>query len=410
MKKRLSAITLISIISCLLIMFAITAVAATPEKSIDNLDVIENIEFDEISVDSIKLIEDKAQGFQLYEVAIEDEILEIYTEKNSLPLRSIENYINKANYAIEQELAINEEAGQDAPDVIEYIYSDGDVQVTYLEGTTEDGTYAKAMFITDALSVDEFTDNIGKSVDSFELDEEALVKNSMISTAAVDDSIPGGIGIRAVANQDGQYMTGSFANCPALNANSSLSYFHYFGFTKGTIKSDIGVMYSPAKKGWLPYFLLKQNGNTYMISSTTPGVTVVGYELDGLANGGYGMTSPITLTVYKSVKGYNNGLNNGAETVRLTTKGTRETPLTQNVMCIVEAGSGISTSVEWRALTTIAGSSILAGSNPSAPRIEMNYSGVKIGTASATWKSTEVDSAVIISKGTGYIRGKVNFQ
>lgn len=83
-------------------------------------------------------------------------------------------------------------------------------------------------------------------------------------------------------------------------------------------------------------------------------------------------------------------------------------------MCISEAGTGVTSAVRWKALTTIAGSEdIPVASNSSAPRIEMNYTGVKIGTQNATWSTAEdgtaVDRSRITSKGSGYIKGKVNF-
>ena len=81
-----------------------------------------------------------------------------------------------------------------------------------------------------------------------------------------------------------------------------------------------------------------------MLYSEKEGIINVGYVKNGNGlgeEGAYGMTSPITMTAYKNIKGYNNGANNGASTIRLTVKGTRITPLTQNVMCISEAGTGV---------------------------------------------------------------------
>lgn len=83
-------------------------------------------------------------------------------------------------------------------------------------------------------------------------------------------------------------------------------------------------------------------------------------------------------------------------------------------MCISEAGTGADVTVKWKALTTIAGSpNIPAGSNSMAPRIEMNYSNVKIGTKNATWNNDDYDFTLIrsriTSQGSGYIKGKVNF-
>ncbi|MDD4753161.1 MAG: YrpD family protein [Desulfitobacteriaceae bacterium] len=414
MKNKLSLIILISVIA--LFMFsAVTVFAASHEKAMDNMDIIEKVEFDKLDVESLKFISEDLNGFYQYEVATKDGMLDVYTGFNSLPLKSVENYINKANYAIEQELAINEKKGQDTPDVIEYIYSDRDIQITYLEGTTEDGTYEKEMFITEAITEEDFTDKIGKYANDIELQEDDFISNATISPYAAGN-LTDGIGIRAFANQDGQYMTGSFANCPPLNvdklSNSSLGYYHYFGFTTNSTHTDMGVCYSPAKNGWLPYMLVVQNGEKYMIYSIEPDVTSVGYKLNGLGSSAYGMTSPITITAYKTISGYNNGQNNGAATVRLTTRGTRISPLEQNIMCIAEAGTGQSVSATWRALTTIAGndSSIPPASNASAPRIEMNFTGVKIGTQSATWGTTTEDRATLVSKGSGYIRGKVNFQ
>lgn len=125
-----------------------------------------------------------------------------------------------------------------------------------------------------------------------------------------------------------------------------------------------------------------------------------------LVNAGYGMTSPISITVYKNTTAYNGS----GTVVRLVTFGKSNTTYEDNLKCIVDAGRGISNSVEYRVLTTITGSNILPASNSSAPRIEMNYYDVKVDGVAATWQSSKgIKQSRIISQNTGVLTGKVNF-
>lgn len=403
-------------------------VQSNAEVEIDNMSIINNVNFEQAEIDSLEISDDVAavsmsgltdeQNAKAthYEATFDKGTVDVYTTINGVSKTDVEDFVNTANNAIKQEMAIIAAKNETVPDVILYQYTDGNIQIACSADANKSRGYAANDFYVTQLSIFE----------NAALAQNAEPFNSMISPQQNPAGFETGIGIRHIANQDGQYMTATIANCPPLNvektvngvANSSYAYYHYIGFS-GTYKgqelgTDMGLLYSNKYKGWQPYMKVNQMGKRYMLWSDVPGITVVGCVEDQLGLAAYGMTSPITITAYKTIPGYNNGNNNGESKIRLTVKGTRISPLTQNVMCISEAGTGADVTVKWKALTTIAGSpNIPAGSNSMAPRIEMNYSNVKIGTKNATWNNDDYDFTLIrsriTSQGSGYIKGKVNF-
>ena len=109
------------------------------------------------------------------------------------------------------------------------------------------------MIVSEALYDTELAENIERGITKMSFDF-----NNISPLAA--GNLPGGVGIRAIASQSGQYITGSFANCPPLNYNNTYGFYHYFGFSATNVTADMGVLYSGEKNGWLPYLLLSQNG------------------------------------------------------------------------------------------------------------------------------------------------------
>lgn len=399
-------------------------------SEIDNIAIINDVTFEKADIDSLEISDSIAtvSAFDAqnvandkaihYEATFDKGVVDVYTTVKKVEKTDVENYVNMANSAIKQEMAIIAARNEDIPDVIVYQYTEGNIQIACGADTNK----ARRCTDTDDFFVTEvyIFENVALA------EEYRLETDDVLETQTEASGLSDGIGIRQFANQDGQYMTVNFANCPPLNvdktvngiANSSYGYYQYIGFSgSNNLETDMGVLYSPTYNGWQPYAKINQNGKKYMIYSNKPGITDVGYVPGGNglgAEAAYGMTSSITMTAYKNINGYNNGANNGSSTIRLTVKGTRISPLTSNVMCISEAGTGVTSAVRWKALTTIAGSEdIPVASNSSAPRIEMNYTGVKIGTQNATWSTAEdgtaVDRSRITSKGSGYIKGKVNF-
>lgn len=395
------------------------------EVDVDNMSIINNVNFEQAEIASLEVSDDLAAVSMLdltdeqtakathYEATFDKGTVDVYTTINGVSKTDVEDFVNMANNAIKQEMAVVTAKNETVPDVILYQYTDGDIQIACGADTNKARSYAANDFYVTQM-------NIFENVTLDSVEETSPNDNAVAQRAA--GNLGDGIGIRQYAARDGQYMSATFANCPPLNVNKSVngvpnteySYYQYIGF-KGAnnLEADMGVLYSPGSNGWQPYTKINQNGKKYMLYSEKEGIINVGYVKNGNGlgeEGAYGMTSPITMTAYKNIKGYNNG----ASTIRLTVKGTRITPLTQNVMCISEAGTGVTSSVTWKALTTIAGTeNIPAASNSSAPRIEMNYSNVQIDNQAAIW-STASDGATedrsrITSKGNGYIKGKVNF-
>ena len=280
---------------------------------------------------------------------------------------------------------------------------DDENQITYVEGKDESDKLVKGMFVSEYY-------NIQTKLETTDINEAASDKTN----------IPDGIGIKVFANQRGNVISGKFANCPPLNRdklqNNKCGFYHYFGLRTDSLSesssnyahADIGVIYSGYYSGWYPYMLLRQDGKTYMVDNdqNKPNITPVGMKFQELVNAGYGMTSPISITVYKNTTAYNGS----GTVVRLVTFGKSNTTYEDNLKCIVDAGRGISNSVEYRVLTTITGSNILPASNSSAPRMEMNYYDVKVDGVAATWQSSKgIKQSRIISQNTGVLTGKVNF-
>ncbi len=382
----------------------------------NNIELVDTLTFEQTEATLLKLVSNSDAQVTKYEATFDKGMVDVYTSLDNVKQKTINEFVNRANYAIKQEIAVALANNEAIPEEIEYVFTDGEIQVVcntandisrnYL---TANDFYITQMSITESVEVEENAD---------------VISGNWAVTQTGDGGIGDGIGIRHYAVQDGQYMTATVTNCPPLNLdktingvkNSSYSFYHYIGFTNDKdLVTDMGLLYSNARQGWLPYMKVNQNGKVYMIQHPKTDVVNVGYERDDLGStSAFGMTSPVTITAYKTVPGYNDGENDGAATVRLTVKGTRITPLTTNIMCIAEAGTGVSESVRWKALTTIAGSeNIPQASNASAPRIEMKYSNVKIGTQDATWSTASdgktEDRSRITSKGSGYIEGKVNF-
>ena len=443
MKKRTLLAMILSLVMCLGIAMPTWAaeeiftnqysigqdLQVNAEVGIDNISIINDITFEPAEISSLEVVDDDynlllpnekngQNDDEIHYIATFDKgTVDVYTTVNNITTTEITNFVNMANNAIKQEMAIISAKDETVPDFILYQYTDGHIQISCGADTANTRNNA---------NVDDF---YVTQVDIFEniaLDNnEELSVNDIVSTqSTAPEGFEQGMGIRQFANEDGQYLTAIITNCPPLNvdkmvngvANSSYGYYHYVGF-KGRynnkdLVTDMGLLYSPGYKGWQPYLKVNQNDKVYMLYSADPRVENVGYVKDELGQkAAYGMTSPITITAYKTVPSYNN---NNISKIRLTVKGTRINPREENIMCISEAGTGVNVTVKWKVLTTITGSkNFPAASNSSAPRIEMNYSGVKIGTKTATWstKSDEITEyhARITHKDDGEIQGKVNF-
>lgn len=441
MNKRNSLLSLVLVL-CLCFMFAVPALAAENEYEdnnytqmnasgdIDNIAIINEVNFEPAKIDSLIISDDivtpitpNAQNEQdekdfHYEAFFDKGIVDVYTDDKNVTGTEVEEYVNMANNAIKQEIAIAKAKNETIPDIIFYQFTDGDIQIACEAGTNKISSYA-----TD----DDFFVQEIDIFDNVSIDDEINIFDSMSITQAVPNGFENSMGIRQMAYGDGQYMTATIANCPPLNvdktvngvANKSYGYYHYIGFEgtyeKNEYKSDMGLLYSSKKNGWLPYMKVNQLGKSYMIFSDNEIINNVGYVLNNLGDSAYGMTSPITITSYKYVPGYANGQNNGPSTVRCTIKGTRISPLEQNIMCIAEAGTGVNVSTTWRVLTTITNSSNFPpASNALAPRMEMNYSNVKIGTQLVKWNTSSANNALVRARITkineaGSVQGKVNF-
>lgn len=415
MTKRNSLLSLVLAV-CLCFMLAVPALAAEDvnvdkKDTLNVMDIVNSVDFEELEIQSIEQVADD-NGVQKFAVDIANNTVEVYTDNVNVSEQKIEEYLNRAAYAIAQEttVALNDE-NNFSEDVVQYIYVDDDNEVRYVEGQLDNGEYVQNMVICKA---------------------EKLVDNENgMELFAATDTIPDGIGIRGRISQDGQYISGSFVNCEPENykklQNEKLNYYQYLGFatTVGDsdpnyANADMGVVYTGNRDGggWRPYLLLRQgqknSQKSYMISKEAhqTDITAVGTKVWEIGESAYKADSPVYITVYKSIGKYGGA---SGTAVRLSVRGTSAADGKTNVLCVAEAGTGVSSKVNYRVLTTITDYNkeglhitVPASSNASAPRLKVNYSNLKVAGTNVTWAGVDIDCGKVTSKGAGYITGEVN--
>ena len=409
MKRRLSILSLVlAFVMCL----GVAMPAWAEEKNnltSDVIDIMNAVEFEEMQVKSMEQVAEN-DGVQKFTVDIADATLDVYADNVKVSQQMIEEYFNRASYAIAQETVATLNSDREiSDDVIQYIYTDGINEVRYIEGFDDNNEHVRDMIITKAEQPDQANAGI---------------------VLQASDTIPSGIGIRGKVKQDGQYITGSFVDCKPENYDSRFSCYQYFGFmtTVGSTNAnyanaDMGVVYSDVRGGWRPYLLLTQGAGsakkTYMISteSNQSDVIAVGHKVWELGESGYKTNAPVYITVYKNISKYDGS---SGTAVRLSVRGTSAADGRTNVLCLAEAGTGVNISVNYRVLTTITDYDnglkgdqnvhieVPAASNASAPRLKMNYSGLNVAGTAVTWTGTEPDSSKVTSATTGTIVGQVN--
>lgn len=202
--------------------------------------IINSVEFNKLEIQSSEQFTED-NGLQRFTVDTANDTIEVYADNVNVSERMIEEYLDRASYAIAQENAValyNNEAA-DSAGITQYIYMDGENQITYVEGEDDNRELIKGMLIESA-------DIVNNNSDTADI---ALAASSKTD-------IPDGIGIKAFVNQTGQIISDKFANCLPLNRdklqNNQCGFYHYFGFTTNSLfesnsnytYADIGVIYS----------------------------------------------------------------------------------------------------------------------------------------------------------------------
>ena len=231
-------------------------------SEIDNIAIINDVTFEKADIDSLEISDSIAtvSAFDAqnvandkaihYEATFDKGVVDVYTTVKKVEKTDVENYVNMANSAIKQEMAIIAARNEDIPDVIVYQYTDGNIQIACGADTNK----ARRCTDTDDFFVTEvyIFENVALA------EEYRLETDDVLETQTEASGLSDGIGIRQFANQDGQYMTVNFANCPPLNvdktvngiANSSYGYYQYIGFSgSNNLETDMGVLYSPTYNG-----------------------------------------------------------------------------------------------------------------------------------------------------------------
>ena len=300
----------------------------------------------------------------ILETSLED--IPVYITDSSVPdsdvtAATMQNFVNGARKSAKDDLKLNKSTQS-------YEFIDIEEETTYIY---QNSVKESCIIITPSQEGIPLTST------------KSNIKTSSYGTVY---AMPDGIGGKAVT------FSGSAAPFSAIVTSSNINYagsvpdngppadvrkinfFNYLGIVSASAEGDLGMMWSNTYQGWRAYFRLTQNGVTYMYDTPVTPTLITGSDTLSYL---YKATPnyPTTMSVDKS---YNY---NGSTKIKLTVTGTR-TNLRAGTTSIV-AGTGISASIQYKVLTTIANNNSEDYIKKGA-RIDSTYSSVKVGTSAVT--------------------------
>lgn len=232
--------------------------------------------------------------------------------------------------------------------------------------------------------------------ESVQLNKETQDNEFSVNAGSYFD-LPKGIGGRAITySTSTNNFSGSVTSANLNYADSTpdngqeddtkINFFNYLGITGASVEGDLGLIWSNTYQGWRPYYRLVQNGTTYVHNINAD--TIEG-SLSYLFKAT--LSYPTTISVDK------NYTYNQLTKVKLTISGTR-TNMSNGITSIV-AGNGITTSIKYKALTTVAvGEKGKESDIKTGTRVDSTYSNIKIGNNPVTtYESVQYDNTTIPS-------------
>ena len=191
--------------------------------------------------------------------------------------------------------------------------------------------------------------------------------------------------------------------------------YYYLGLkdlSNETPNADLGVQYSAVNGGsWMPYYLLNQNGKTYMIYGGNAQVDCDHYDMKPNENGSvvFSNKKPLTMTVYKNVKAIVDGASGNV--VRLSFRGSDGNNSGKSCQYIAEGGTGITKSVKYRVLATINRADLTTVPSNTWIGMTCNYTDVNVDGIAVKWSGTpEAYMGTLTDTSPGKLIGSVNMK